>query len=165
MHNLDLVHFHAYPLNGVHSVEQQTRPSSKPRGLWVSVEGNGDGWSDWCKAEKFRLENLKCQAKIKLHENSNILLLTSSSDIDLFNETYREKYCKPYDYNAINWVKVASKYSGIIIAPYVWSRRLDCNTMWYYGWDCASGCIWDAKTIKSIQPCADICLVGEAAGV
>lgn len=46
----------------------------------------------------------------------------------------------------INWPAVAIEYQGVIVAPYSWERR----NSWYYPWDCASGCIWDAAAIESI---------------
>ncbi len=48
----------------------------------------------------------------------------------------------------LEWDKVKDKYQGIIIAPYQWECRLALETCWYYGWDCASGCIWDLDCIK-----------------
>jgi len=53
----------------------------------------------------------------------------------------------------INWPAVAEKYDGIIIAPYIWQRRLSDNPdhFWYYGWDCASGCIWNTEVIEEIH--------------
>ena len=51
----------------------------------------------------------------------------------------------------IDWAEVASKYDGIIISPYQWSLRLDMEMMWYYGWDCASGCIWNISAIKELK--------------
>ena len=41
----------------------------------------------------------------------------------------------------IDWKKVASKYDGIEIVPYQPKARM--NLLWYYGWDIASGCIWN----------------------
>ena len=42
------------------------------------------------------------------------------------------------------WPGVAAEgWAGIEIAPYIWARRLDGPARWYYGWDAASGCIWD----------------------
>ena len=55
-----------------------------------------------------------------------------------------------YDVYDIDWNRVAKKYQGIIITPYIWERRLTTTCTWYYGWDVASGCIWDNKAIKEI---------------
>ena len=35
------------------------------------------------------------------------------------------------------------------------ARRLDMETRWYYGWDCASGCVWDASAVQSVEPLPD----------
>jgi hypothetical protein len=52
----------------------------------------------------------------------------------------------------IEWRKVAERFDGIIIAPYIWQRRLDLESSWYYSWDCASGCIWNASAVREIVP-------------
>jgi hypothetical protein len=49
----------------------------------------------------------------------------------------------------INWNWVMGIYKGIIINPYLYERRY--TYLWYNGWDCASGCIWDTNCIKSIE--------------
>lgn len=41
---------------------------------------------------------------------------------------------------------VAKDYDGIEIAPYQESLRYDLE--WYYGWDVASGCIWNFEGIR-----------------
>ena len=48
----------------------------------------------------------------------------------------------------IDWIKVSKQYSGIEINPYQHSNRY--TSMWYYGWDVASGCIWKNDLIKNI---------------
>ena len=55
---------------------------------------------------------------------------------------------KPYIY-MLDFLKVMDEYDGIIIAPYQYSCRLmNSSTAWYYGWDCASGCIWNLGCIS-----------------
>ena len=54
-----------------------------------------------------------------------------------------------YKNRCIAWEKVAAKYDGLIITPYIWQRRMELN--WYYTWDCASGCIWNVRAIKDIR--------------
>lgn len=128
----------------------------KPNGLWVSVEGPDD-WLHWCEDNEFRINYYINTTEIILKEDHNILILIGEGDILNFTQQYG---CKPYwakygtavEYKgyAIKWAEVASKYNGIIIAPYVWSCRLDVR--WYYGWDCASGCIWNKDAIKELRP-------------
>lgn len=58
------------------------------------------------------------------------------------------KLCSTYE---LDWLKVKQKYQGIIIAPYQWKCRMAQETKWYYGWDCASGCIWDLDCIDEFK--------------
>lgn len=53
----------------------------------------------------------------------------------------------------LDWAAIGKLYDGIIIAPYLWERRLNGGAMWYYGWDCASGCIWNPRAISEVNPC------------
>ncbi len=55
-------------------------------------------------------------------------------------------------YTSVLWSGLAKDYAGIIIAPYLYQRRLDGNANWYYGYDCACGCIWDAGAIAEVRP-------------
>ncbi len=70
-----------------------------------------------------------------------------------FNERYAKRVILGGEDFAgyIDWIKVAKQYAGLIIAPYQWGYRLEPGTHWYYGWDCASGCIWDASVIERIE--------------
>lgn len=143
-----LVHFSKTPLVSINSVQQESEPALKPRGLWVSVEGADDSWTQWCHAESFGIERLAVANVIHLAEDARILRLRGELDIDLFTDEFR---VDEHRWSGMNWQAVADKWSGIIIAPYVWGRRLSEHTLWYYGWDCASGCIWDADAIASID--------------
>lgn len=136
----------------------------KPHGLWFSVEDYPEdmNWRTWCEAEEFRLECLKFRYRVKIRHNSDILVLSSSEDIVGFSRKYAgndpidfKKYTQDFsrpDYiYIIDWNKVMEDYDGIIIAPYQWSCRLmNPTTSWYYGWDCASGCIWNLDVIESL---------------
>lgn len=129
----------------------------KPHGFWVSDEDDY-GWSEWCKDENFHPERQRYHYAVSLAKDANILYLKSVKDIDAFTKQYEYPPEKreiipgqPYDLpQGINWLEVASHYDGIIITPYQWERRLEMATTWYYGWDCASGCIWKAKAIGGI---------------
>lgn len=156
-----LLHYSAKPLDAVRTTAADLRrDGSKPTGLWVSVEGDDD-WKSWCEAENFSPDRLACVAEVTPTEPANLLLLSSAADVLRFHREYR---CRPefagtgslaadpyWDNHAIRWSDVASSYDGIIIAPYQWSLRLDGECRWYYGWDCASGCIWNADAISIKQ--------------
>ena len=128
---------HAQPIN-----------SLKPRGLWFSVEGkNSFGWKKWCEAEKFELENLHYEVEIVFHDNANILFIKTEEGILDFDKKFGILIHPAYQ--SCDWVAVAQKYSGLVIAPYQWGSRF--NLLWYYGWDCASGCVWDMKAIQKVS--------------
>jgi hypothetical protein len=132
---------------------------AKPNGLWVSVESTESGgdnfnWREWCKAERFHLQNLECAYEIELREDANILHLKTRDEIFEFTNKYRafsKNFDGQNDTYQINWQKVKKLHQGIIIAPYQWKCRLALESCWYYGWDCSSGCIWDLTCIKEFK--------------
>ena len=116
--------------------------SYKPIGLWVSV---GDAWRDWCEAEQFHMESLEYVSEVTLADDADILRMGTGEELDDFTDRYGDGQYG----DLIAWDEVARHHQGIIIDPYVWERRLELS--WYYGWDCASGCIWDAAAIEEIK--------------
>lgn len=142
----------------------------KPRGLWISAEGDDD-WKSWCISERFRLSNLRHTHEVHLKPQANVLLISTLAALDDFNANYgadtdsqeykeyaaaiRAKYGHALPMSerwfGIDWRKVAAEYKGIVIAPYQWQRRLDDKMFWYYSWDCASGCIWDVSAIAELR--------------
>lgn len=133
--------------------------SPKPSGLWFSVEDfeEDQTWKSWCLAEEFCLDNLKYCYKINLTSLAKVIVLSSAGQIMEFQYLFpgkepfpiiRDLYTlhKTPWLSLINWIEVKKLYDAIIIAPYQWSCR---PTMWYYGWDCASGCIWNLNCIES----------------
>lgn len=136
----------------------------KPHGFWLSDESRGShGWRAWCGAEGFRSYGFRYEHKIELADNAKILYLRTAKSIDDFADEYiadseinrrmaelsHASWGGPSIYE-IDWKRVAKKYHGIIITPYQWKQRMGRH-MWYYGWDCASGCIWNRRAIKSIE--------------
>lgn len=153
---MNLSHYTKEPIKTLRSIAQATEveiSSYKPRGLWLSVDGEHD-WKSWCEAELFELESLKHRYRVYLKKDSNILRLTSTQDILNFTEKYNRVY-RDYglDWHGhfMDWTRLATEYQGLIISPYNWELRLDRRVHWYYGWDCASGCIWDANAIDKFE--------------
>jgi hypothetical protein len=138
-----LLHHSDKPLTAVRSAAQRNACHWKPEGLWVSVEGPGD-WRSWCKSENYALDCFEHNHEITLATDARILRLTSIKDVQEFGT---EHAVAPF--NNIDWKPLAEKYQGIIIAPYQWACRFD--EQWYYTWDCASGCIWDASAIMKVE--------------
>lgn len=125
----------------------------KPYGLWVSVDGPDD-WPSWCESENFRDINEQYHYSVELKSKNNVLVLPTAEDIKAFSKQYQLERIPGYDGYVprmyLDWPRVAKDYQGIIIAPYQWGLRLDDEVSWYYGWDCASGCIWNNEAIEKI---------------
>jgi hypothetical protein len=110
------------------------------------------------------MENLNFIHDVKLKPDANLLRLETEADIDSFTEEYGFNILQaagfhshlPEKSDGIRWDLVADKYQGILIPTYHWSRRMFVSSSWYYPWDCASGCIWDADAIESITCRSDI---------
>jgi hypothetical protein len=151
------------------------RGHPKPNGLWFDVNGS---WKQWCEAVQFRPEGLRYRHTVTVLDTSRILFLRKAKDIDLFTREYGhnlsghfEPLQSPEDLDAfarrygsdlfgdileqfsnyILWEEVAGKHSGIIIHPYSRARSRTC--LWYYGWNCAGGCVWDTGVIRLGKPC------------
>ena len=147
----------------------------KPNGLWFDVN---EEWKQWCDALQFRPDTLHYRHTVTILDTSRILFLRGAKDIDKFTRKYRcslfgniqllqssedmEEFTREYgrdlfadikqqSSNNIAWGEVAEKHSGIIITPY--SRARSLTYAWYYGWHCASGCIWDTNVIRLGRPC------------
>ena len=126
----------------------------KPRGLWLSVD---EGWKEWCQDESFNLDGLVHSTEFDVRDDARILRIQTLLDLDIFHRDHAHRaVASPADAitvwdratrsekaygHSIDWAFVAERYDGILIAPYIWQRRLEYS--WYYGWDCASACIWN----------------------
>lgn len=140
------------------------KPGPKPKGLWWAV---GDAWIDWCRGEGFRIETLRNTFSLDI-DDSKILVIGRDMSLDEFDKdfafddpavramnTHVENEMKKAmgpDYQhrpmryMIDWPKVAARWSGIEIPVYSWDHRFDL--MWYYGWDVASGCVWNQDAVR-----------------
>ena len=142
MAEMTLSHFTKAETLEPYSVAQEI-PRMKPRGLWVSVDGERD-WPEWCAEEEFGIGPNRFI--VTLAADANILHLTTAEEITEFHAEYRSGNDDFY----LDHQRVAEKYQGLIIAPYQWSLRWD-GPSWYYSWDVASGCIWDAAAIEAVR--------------
>jgi hypothetical protein len=135
-------------------------PEWKPRGLWYGID---DAWLSWCESEQ---PNWIGKSFWKLDVDESKMLLLSPGDLEGFTKEYLTAPSwagmRPKEYallkklssatDWIDWPRVAKRYSGIEIKPYSWKHRM--SLMWYYGWDCASGCIWRADALRGFEPVA-----------
>lgn len=148
-----LVHFSEeyFKFDPNRSYRQQRGGNDKPSGLWLSDESDY-GWKQWCRDNEFRTNGLKCVTRFAVDEKQ-ILIISSLTQIESFSDEYG---CRPswvksgIKLKFIDWEKVTENYAGVIITPYINEARLLCKFFWYYGWDCASGCVWDLSALEMI---------------
>ena len=147
-----LEHFAPAALEMDFTRQYEQREHNKPRGFWVSVQGEDD-WPKWVEAEQFGLDVWAVRHEVQLTKDANILHLKTPLEIMDFHAEYNIDLLpgSPMRTKYINWQAVSETYDGIIIAPYQWSLRLDIDVSWYYGWDVASGCIWNLNSIESVS--------------
>lgn len=154
MTNMKLVHYSDAPITTLREPNNPQQVNSKPRGLWISDDADlENNWRSWCLSEQFNHQNLTHEHDVTLNQNANVMVLRSAFEIDAFHREFSRGYSWQSDRQsrAIDWPMVAERYDGIIITPYIWDRRLDGEASnWYYGWDCASGCIWRPRAIAAI---------------
>lgn len=118
----------------------------KPSGLWY---GFGKEWIDCVES---RMSQWKSEYLYEVNiNNSNILQIKDYSELISFTKNYTSIIKSQFiDYSYyIDWNKVSSEYDGIEINPYIRKARLEL--LWYYGWDVASGCVWNLDNITLEQ--------------
>lgn len=110
-------------------------PCMKPQGFWYGI---GQTWHEWVRSEMPHWMG-EFNYEVDLGDSS-ILIIDSCAGLDKFTKKYgRGEFF-------IDWKLVSEKYDGIEIDPYQWSRRHEL--MWYYGWDVASGCLWNLRQVS-----------------
>jgi len=131
------------PFIGFNEVSQDPHMRHiKPRGLWYSC---GDSWKEWVLDEMPHwFETYKHSYEIKINPATMIMIQTPAEF-----EAFEAEYSIQSSFiDRIDWLKVASKYAGIEICPYMHKFEM---TNWYYPWDIASGCVWHAEAILSVK--------------
>lgn len=122
----------------------------KPMGFWVS---EGNEWPDWCADNYSGGGSHGYRVAVDM---GDVLLLDTVDKLTAFNDEFGfiPEWMKDYSTGRrssyVDWRVVQDTWSGIVISPYHWSKRLDM--LWYYGWDVASGCIWNLDAIAHIEP-------------
>lgn len=122
-------------------------PYRKPKGLWISDESDY-GWAKWCADEDFNPDRLSHCHEVTLGIGTQpLLLLSTEEQVRTFDARFG--YSGRWG-RGIRWEQVADVLAGIFITPYRWELRLDLD--WYYGWDVASGCVWNLSVIHDWKP-------------
>lgn len=155
--SLELAHYSSRSITLDRSREYPQRTPGayeKPVGFWVSVPGEDD-WPTFCRNERFAAERFEFEHTVTLAADASVLLVPGPLEMSRFHNEYSVEpdewtfiYGTRHGARPIDWRAVAADYDGIIIAPYQWSHRLELS--WYYGWDCASGCIWNLDAIAAM---------------
>lgn len=129
----------------VRATESQ-RAGWKPVGFWYSVEG---GWEGWCREERPDWLEGRNEFEVILGDERMVFVRTVA-EMDEFHERFKAGGSfHSYEADQLRWDAVAAEYDGIEVAPYLWDRRLYGGaSRWYYGWDCASGCIWRPRGVE-----------------
>ena len=129
------------PIEQLRSVSpEEQREDAKPYGLWYAC---GLDWIRWVSWEMPHwLTPYIYGIDVDL---SDMKVIETDRTLDAFTRMYASsKY-------TIRWSEVAEVYAGIEICPYIDSRRMTSSTSWYYPWDVASGCVWEAEAVLDLR--------------
>jgi hypothetical protein len=138
------MHFSDADTLTVESRDQDGKRGDKPRGLWLSDESAETNWSSWCDGESYTIGSNAFA--VDLAPGANVLYLTDESSLIAFHR----EFCRDERGWRMDWIAVAERWQGIAITPYQWEFRLSRDMSWYYTWDCASACVWDASAVSSL---------------
>ena len=138
-------------------------PGYKPEGLWYECQdGSSESWEQFCAWNLTDGANrYDSSYNVVLKDDGYYILhITDEQHLEKFNKMYSINHPADLDGTkgldkVIDWPRVASDYAGIEICPYLSSKRNDDDFFWYYGWDVASGCIWDSSGIKELIKSGD----------
>lgn len=113
----------------------------KPIGVWY---GWNSAWLNWCISENFCDTEYEFFYHINIKE-LNVLKITTPSEFMDFENNFQMPIIPnlPMMNKGINWTEVKKQFDGIEIIPYMHQFRF--GHIWYYGWDVASGCVWNPK--------------------
>ena len=132
------------------------RASYKPDGLWYECQdGSSIDWKEFCSTGLTDGDSRYDSSYDVILNDYEILFITDTHDFKKFEKLYGIPNRDFPDEIRIDWPRVASHYDGIEICPYLYDMRMD--SVWYYGWDVASGCVWNASGIKELISAEEGC--------
>ena len=127
------------------SREYKQAIETKPVGLWYSF---GDEWKKWCESNMPHWIK-PVWLRVILNE-ANVLRIATESEFLAFSKEYK----KPMPgmeslviMRGIDWPRVAAEYDRIEFPVYFYKFRHSFESFWYYGFDVASGCVWNLEKI------------------
>jgi hypothetical protein len=112
----------------------------KPSGIWYAC---GNEWISWLTYEMPQwIGDYVYSLKV---DEGRILTIKTEDEFTAFEWKYLEKTEEGDFGRGPDWSLVARDYAGIEICPYRPEARM--GSMWYYGWDVASGCVWEGSAV------------------
>jgi hypothetical protein len=117
----------------------------KPKGLWYDCD---KGWITWMEGEMPHWgKDINYIYLVKIPK-SKIFKINSGDELQKFHEEFSVgTEAEGWMANEmVDWREVAKHANGIEICPYQGGKRMSID--WYYGWDVASGCIWNPAGMK-----------------
>jgi len=118
--------------------EKSPQINPKPKGLWYSL---GNEWANLLKFDPLNWAKTYNNVFLLEIDLKKILKIDSYEMLIVFDRNHSDGNMY------VDWGKLQKMgYSGVEIIPYQGEARY--NIPWYYGWDIASGCIWDTSCIK-----------------
>src|SRR6266478_6493661 len=126
------------PIERLHGTAQGPEPDYKPRGFWY---GMGEAWLEWCRSEMPSWIGEHRYA-VTLAPDAHILRLNTPTKVQQLHVRY-PAHVGPVRFP--DWCAIAREYDGIEVDPYYHGLRFKMDSIWYYSWDCASGCIWEPR--------------------
>lgn len=125
------------------NIKQVPRDSSynpKPKGIWYSLANE---WAEYIKYDAPDWASDYTNVFLLDIDFSKILKIDTSEKLLSFNRKYANNMF-------VDWAALQEEgYCGVEIIPYQGSHRH--SIPWYYGWDIASGCIWNSSCIKKVN--------------
>lgn len=116
-------------------------PGKPDAGIWY---GFGASWIEWCLYNQFGMGGYVEELTLTPEK---ILRIGSLKEFDAFDARYSRPLYPLSKMMTIDWKLVEHDFHGVEINPYLYERRL--TRIWYYGWDCASGVIWNKNSFLS----------------
>lgn len=135
-----------------HEITGRPPAPGKPFGLWYAC-GTGKEWLAWLRSAdpKGRLGPRGKYAYVLDVDTSRLLTIDTRARFAEFNKVARKTGVdldRAISYEP-DWEAVAKVYGGVEICPY--RHEFRTKVFWYYGWDVASGCIWDPEIIRGME--------------
>lgn len=143
------IHYHDHLVTEMLDSSQIETSSclDKPRGLWFCPAGDS-GWTNFVR-RNLSTSRISARTEIVVSKTANIAKIASASDLYSFGEFYGVDVLGGLA-RGVDWRRVALDYEGILITPYLEECRLAMHSIWYYGWDCASGCVWRKSAVEKL---------------